>query len=327
MIAKVKETIERYHLLQPHDTVIVAVSGGPDSVALLYALYALRKEYNLTLHVAHLDHQLRKQSVRDAVYVKRLAQKLGLPVTIATCRVGATVDKGSLEEAARNARLAFLCTLSKTIKSDAIALGHTLDDQAETVLMRIIRGAGLNGLLGILPYRVLYGCVIIRPLLKIRRYEIETFLKQNKIKPRLDQSNLTDKYFRNKIRHILLPLLEKKFNHNIKGVLSATAEHIGADYDYLKQVVEKRMKGLKAHSLPLTLVRKAHPALRNMLFRAAIAQLKGDTRSITFTHIQELADLEAHRPLNAVVDLPKGVSVRKQKTRLLFYLRPHRVYR
>ena len=233
IIEKVKNTIKRCRLIDKYDKIIVGVSGGPDSLALLYILNTLKKELKLKIHIAHLDHMLRKNSAQDRKFVEGLARKLKLPVTTAQINVKALAKKGSLEEIARNARLGFLFKVARDTRADKIALGHNLDDQAETVLMRILRGTGLYGLAGILPKREISGYQIIRPLIEVRRKEIETYLKQKKIRPRIDISNSQEIYFRNKIRHKLLPLLEKEYNKNAKEVLSNMAETVGNDYDYL----------------------------------------------------------------------------------------------
>jgi len=322
ILEKVEKTIKRYNLIDKGDKIIIGVSGGPDSVALLYLLNNLKKELKLNLHVAHLDHRLRKDSYKDREFVEALAKRLKLPVTSAQINVKALAKTGSLEELARNARLGFLFKVARDIKADKIALGHNLDDQAETVLMRLIRGAGLYGLSGILPRRNIAGYRIIRPLIEVRRREIESFLKRKKIKPRIDTSNSEDVYFRNQIRNRLLPLLEKEYNKNIKEVLSNTAENIGYDYDYLIGAAKRAMKGSKA-SFNLARLIRLHPAIRRLVLRMAIARIKGDTRRITFQHIKELEDLISNRPVNSVVDLPKGVSVVKKKNHLSFYRKPN----
>ena len=320
IINKVKATIERYRLIAKNDKVLVAVSGGPDSVALLYILNGLKKELGLKLHIAHLDHRIRKDSYRDREFVERLAGRLKLPITTAQLNVKKLAKGGSLEEICRNARLGFLFRVARQIKADKIALGHNLDDQAETVLMRILRGTGLYGLSGILPKRNIAGHQIIRPLIGLKRGEIETYLKRKRIRPRIDTSNLEDIYFRNKIRNRLLPLLEKKYNRNIKEILSNMAESAGYDYDYMQSLALMAMKRMKGR-LSLQRLLKLHPAIRRLILREAIAGVKGSTRRITFQHMREMEDLLLNRPVNSIVDLPKGVSVVKKKTTLFFYHR------
>ncbi|MFA4842467.1 MAG: tRNA lysidine(34) synthetase TilS [Candidatus Omnitrophota bacterium] len=320
MIGKVEDTIKRYRLLNKGDRVVIGVSGGPDSVALLYILHGLSKEWKLKLHIAHLDHRLRAGSAQDRESVEALAQRLRLPITCARINIKILAIRGSIEEAARNARLSFLFRVAKKFKADKIALGHNLDDQAETVLMRILRGTGLCGLQAIMPKRNIQRFEIIRPLIETRRSEIEAFLKRKQIKPRRDASNLDEVYLRNKIRHKLIPLLEKEYNKNIKEVLSSLAESAQLDYEYLYSLASLKAKQLK-NRIPLDKFLRMNPAVQRMCLRLAIKRIKGDTRRITFRHIKEIEGLIRSRPLNSIVDLPKGISVIKKKNRIFFYRR------
>ncbi|MCX5703581.1 MAG: tRNA lysidine(34) synthetase TilS [Candidatus Omnitrophica bacterium] len=320
IVEKVKNTIKKYNLIQQGDKIVVGVSGGPDSVALLFLLYALRNELKITLHIAHLDHMLRKDSHKDKEFVETLAQRLKLPITAAKINVKEIAKKGSPEEIARNARLGFLFRVAKDTKADKIALAHNLDDQAETVLMRILRGTGLYGLAGILPKRDIAGYQIIRPLIEVRRKEIEAFLKRRKIKPCRDASNLEEVYFRNKIRNKLLPVLEEGYSSNIKEILSNLAESAGIDYDYLYTKASYLIQRF-GRRINLKVFLRLHPALQRIVLRLAIARLQGSMRRITFAHIREIEDLILSRPVNSIVDLPKGISVVKKSRSLFFYRR------
>ncbi len=320
LIDKVKNTIKKYNLIGKNDKLVIGVSGGPDSVMLLYFLSSLSKEFNLSLHVAHLDHMLRKDSYQDAEFVTSLAERFKIPVTAARVDVKELAKKGSLEEIARKTRFGFFFKIAKSINANKIALGHNLDDQAETVLMRVIRGTGLYGLSGILPKREIEGYCIIRPLIEISRREIEAALKKKKIKARIDKTNLEDFYFRNKIRNRLLPLLAKEYNSNIKEVLSNMAFSVGYDYDYLNQMAIKIVLRL-GRRIKISEFVKLHPALQRLVLRLNIARVKGDMRRLTFQHINEVNDLIFNRPVNSVVDLPKGVSVIKKNKTLFFYHR------
>jgi tRNA(Ile)-lysidine synthase len=255
-----------------------------------------------------------------------LAKRLGLPATIVKIDVVRKhrLAKGSFEEVARLTRFEFLFKLAKEIHADRVALGHTLDDQAETVLMRILRGTGLYGLSAIVPKRLIFGHTVIRPLLYVKRKEIESYLKMKRIIPRRDITNNEEKYFRNRVRKTLLPLLEDKFNTNSKEALCTMADIASCDYDYLRGVVEKKLKHVNRRRIPLTLLRLQHPSLRRLMIRFAIAKVKDDTRAITFGHIREIEDLIANRPAGSIVDLAKQVTVAKKKNCLFFYLRTKR---
>ncbi len=319
-LLKARHTIKRYKLLKEQDRILVGVSGGPDSVALLYLLNSISKEFKLKLSVAHLDHMLRPDSGKDRKFVEALASRLKLPVIVKQIDVKKISAAGSLEESARNARFRFLFQAAKNIKADKIALGHNLDDQAETVLMRLLRGTGLYGLAGILPKRNINGFIVIRPLIETKRKDIEYFLRRRKIKFMIDKTNLQNLYFRNKIRHDLLPLLEKKYNKNIKEILSNMAEHVGFDYEYLNRQAQKLLRKL-GRRINIDKFVRLHPSMQRLVLRLYIARLQGDMRRITFKHIQEIEDLLFNRPFNSIVDLPKGVSVKKKKRTLSVYRR------
>lgn len=317
ILNKVKETIKKYQLISKGDMIVVGVSGGPDSVVLLHMLKTLSKSLRLNLHIAHIDHKLRKDSCKDKEFVRKLAVKLKIPLS--TCELDISqlmVGHSSVEEVARNARLNFFFKTSKKIKAKKIALGHNLDDQAETILMRLIRGTGLSGLSGILPKKEMGNFVIIRPLIKTSRKTIEAYLKKRNIKARTDRTNLQDIYFRNRIRNNLLPLLEAKYNRNIKELLSNTAETIAYDYDFLAKKSESLVQG---NRMELSRFNKMHPAMRRLTLRSIVARLKGNTRRLTFRHIQEIEDLIFNRPIKSVVDLPQGICVVKNSRYIRFY--------
>lgn len=314
---KVRATIQKHRLLNKGDKVLVGVSGGPDSVALLYLLITLKNDFRLRLHVAHFDHSLRKGSGKDAEFVKKLCEKLSVGFTGVKAGIKKMAGKGSLEEIARNARLGFFFRTARKIRADKIALGHNLDDQAETVLMRILRGTGLYGLTGISPKRVINGFTVIRPLIAVSRREIEGFLRKNKIRTRLDPTNSKNFYFRNKIRNRLLPLLEKEYSSNIKTLLVNMGESVALDYEYLFCAAERADQN-SGKRLDLKRFLKLHPSIQRLVLRLNIAKHSGSTRKIEFQHVKEIEDLIFYRPVDSVVDLPKGVSVRKKKGYLIF---------
>ncbi|PYN85024.1 MAG: tRNA lysidine(34) synthetase TilS [Candidatus Rokuibacteriota bacterium] len=222
---QIERTIRRHAMLAGGETVLVAVSGGADSVALLHLLSGLAADWRLRLHVLHVDHQLRAESAADADFVRALGARLGIPVDVATVAVD---RRGSLEAAARSARYAALEACATRIGAERIALGHTADDQAETVLMRLVQGAGVRGLSGIPPVRG----AIIRPLIELRRSALEPELERAGLAWVEDASNRDPKFLRNRIRHELLPLLSDSYNPEIATALvrlsSLARETVGA---------------------------------------------------------------------------------------------------
>jgi tRNA(Ile)-lysidine synthase len=315
------KTIQRYDLIKNKDRILVAVSGGPDSLALLLKLFNLKSKLGLTLHIAHMDHCLRKDSGFDALFVKNLGERFNLPITVKRLAAWQKKEKGSLEEFFREKRLKFLIQTAKKIKADKVALGHNLDDQAETVLMRLLRGTGLSGLSGISPKRVIAKTVFIRPLLETTRHQIDNYLKNKPLKPRLDSTNQEDIFLRNKIRHHLIPLLKRKYNENISKVLANLAESVSYDYEYLDQVARRNQKKVNPLKLDLRKITKLHPAILRIKLRQSISRIQGDTRRISFQHIKELEDLIYCRRTGSIVDLPKGIQVKKSVKSLLFLKR------
>lgn len=315
-------------MLQKNDTVLVGLSGGPDSVTLLHVLNSLKKEYPLRVLIAHLDHKFRgEESKADRVFCESLAKKYGLEIIWEEIDVPKIAkEKGiSPEEAARFERYDFFKRIAKEKGADKIAVGHTRDDQAETVLMRIIRGAGMKGLGGISPVKDIHGSIIIRPLIEVSRKEVEDFIKEERLESRKDSSNEKTVFTRNKIRLELIPLLEKDFNPNIKEVLANMAENLQIEDEFLSKYAKRKFKSvskIKRAEILIDIKRfKKHPeAIRKRILRAAMEELKGDLRRLTYQHWKEMEELIYERPVNSIVDLPAGISVAKDKTNIVLKL-------
>jgi tRNA(Ile)-lysidine synthase len=309
-------------MLVSGDRVLVGVSGGPDSLALLHLLYSLEKELNSSLYLAHLNHMFRgKEAEEDARYVKKLARTFNLPLRSKSFDVPAFSKKEKLSEevAARQIRYEFLSKTALQYKANKIALGHTEDDQIETILMRLIRGAGQEGLKGIPPVRILNlrpRIEIVRPLIETSRSEIESYLTKHNLKARLDSSNLKPIYLRNKIRLELLPLL-RKYNPKIKEVLLSTAEILKEEEEYLQRETEKvlnriiKEKGKGRISLKLKTFSNYPKALQRRVLREAIRFIQGDLQGFTFQHYENILKLVKESPTGSQIDLPHNVAVQK----------------
>ncbi len=315
---KVLTFIQKNKLVTRGEKLVVAVSGGADSVCLLYLLAALRKELGIQLHIAHLNHQLRgNDSDVDARYVAGLANKLKIPATITSWDVKAYQKQHrlSLEEAAREVRYNFLSEVAIKVGSTKAAVGHTADDHIETVLMHLIRGSGMRGLRGLMPVHQLKLSVgsltVIRPILELSHEETVAYCRAHKIKPRTDATNQSLEPMRNKVRLQLLPLL-RKYNPQISGALKRLAYTAAGDYDYIEKVglcladsVYKKQKSAvvikKKELLAL------HPALQRQILRSAVAEILGSLKDIETSHIEEIVEA-LEKPAGKVIGLPFGLT-------------------
>lgn len=233
---RVKRLIREYQLVTAGDKVVVAVSGGPDSLCLLHFLHQLSQEIELKLVVAHLNHCLRPEAQLEADGVKEIASIWSLPFEAKAVDISILKKKFKLseEEAGRRARYSFLFQVAHKYSAGVIALGHHFDDQAETVLLNIIRGCSVDGLAGMQPVKKRGKIKLIRPLLCLKRAEIENYCGQHNLHPFTDSSNLETEYTRNKLRLQLIPHLENTYNPKIKEALVNLASLAAADRKYLK---------------------------------------------------------------------------------------------
>ncbi|RJO62429.1 MAG: tRNA lysidine(34) synthetase TilS [Dehalococcoidia bacterium] len=296
---------------------VVAVSGGPDSVCLLHLLSTLKDELGLTLHIAHLDHHLRGEESRaDAEYVRGLAGSLHIPVTIGQGDVKAfqKVNKMTLEEAAREVRYLFLADVCEKIGTHYIVTGHTQNDNVETILLHIVRGSGTRGLVGLRPLTPKTigdrGLVIVRPMLDITREETIDYCQQMRLEPRTDSSNFELSPLRNKIRLKLLPLLTD-YNSNISEALLRLSSSAADELEYLDgQVAELWNKVVTRDGEVITLDREGlqnvHPALKRHLLRTCLEQLPGGLKDIESRHIEDMLSL-MDKPSGRRIDLPYGL--------------------
>lgn len=313
---RVLQFIRENHLIEGRQ-LLVAVSGGPDSVCLLHLLVKLQKKLDIKLHIAHLDHRLRgAESEADAYYVSQLASQLGLSATFGACDVKAYQASRRLspEEAAREARYDFLAEVAESIGADRVAVGHTADDNVETVLMHLIRGSGTTGLRGLQPVSRWrssgHSLTIIRPLLAVSRQETADYCRSCQLEPRTDSSNLSLSPLRNRIRQQLLPLLES-YNPRIKEALSRTAHLAGDDLAYLEQAGFRLMSGLvKRDGEAIVLPKEAFLALpvslQRHLLRKVIEELLGSLKGIEAGHIEEMLTVVS-KSAGKRLNLPGGL--------------------
>lgn len=323
-VDKVKKFVLLHRMIEPGDRVLVAVSGGADSVALFHCLHQLKDELRFSLCIAHLNHMARgEESDEDARFVSRLGESSGVEVFVASidARKESGCLKTSFQEGARILRYRYLESILKKWGGHKIAVGHNSDDNAETVLINLFRGSGMTGLAGI--PRV-HG-KIIRPLLFCSRVEIESYLTRRQLSFRCDRTNMETDYLRNKIRLELIPKLEAEFSGNIKSHILNTAEIIRGEDDYLDSLIlqggfiEKNGGGC---SLRYEGTRQLHPAMRRRVVRRAIAEVSGNLRRISIRHVDDVLKLIADPRPGKQIHLPGFLVISCKERELVFNIKP-----
>jgi tRNA(Ile)-lysidine synthase len=329
---RVLDFIREHCPLAPRSCLLVAVSGGPDSVCLLHILAGLKETLGIELHATHLNHQLRgAESESDAQYVAGLAQSLGIPATIEKRDVRAyqAQKRISLEEAAREVRYNFLTQTAKSVGSSQVAIGHTRDDNIETILMHLIRGSGTRGLQGLCPRTEWQttdaSLTIIRPLLGISREETQGYCREHSLSPRLDSSNLSLSPLRNRIRLKLLPLL-KGYNPRIAEALLRTARIAASDLAFLEKEGARSWKRTAQFKEDTIILDKERllalpPALKRQVLRLSLEELIGNLRDIEARHIEEIMDA-LDKPAGRSLNLPGGLILTIEYDRYLIGREP-----
>jgi tRNA(Ile)-lysidine synthase len=317
------------NLFSDGDRLVVAVSGGADSVCLLHILVQRRAELGVELHVAHLNHQLRgAESDSDAGYVSELSHKLGMPAMVERRDVVAYRDqKGiSLEEAAREVRYRFLAEVAGSIGASKVVVGHTRDDHIETVLLHLLRGTGTAGLCGLQPRSVLpYGeqsrqLEVVRPLLELSRQETLDYCQRYNLAPHSDSSNLSPSFLRNRVRLELLPVL-RSYNPGIDKALLRLADIAGDDISFIEEkasLLWKKLAGEEDDIIYLDMSRMITlpRAMQRQIFRRAVKQLRGSLKDVEADHIEAMMDFLS-KPAGKKLCLPDGLTLSTEYGRLV----------
>ena len=310
--------IREQSLIPENQKLLVAVSGGPDSVCLLHILFKLREKLGTRLHVAHLNHRLRgADSDADARYVAELARQLDIPATIdqRDVRGYQTKQRFSPEEAAREVRYTFLAQVADSIGADRVGVGHTVDDHVETILMHLIRGTGTRGLRGLQPLTSWQSSGktlnLIRPLLPISRRQTADYCNQLQLKPRLDASNLSLSPLRNRIRQQLLPLLQS-YNPQVTEALLRTACIAADDIAFLDEEASHLCDDIVREDRGTLILDKARflrlpSAMKRYLLRNLIEKLLGTLKDIETRHIEEIL-AALNKPAGKIINLPEGLT-------------------
>ena len=334
--ASIRDALRRSDLADT--SLMVAVSGGPDSIALLHGLYTLRQSMGLTLHVAHFNHDFRgEEAEEDARFVARVAAGLGLPAVVERGDpVAYQREHGisSFEAAARELRYDFLASVAHAAGAAVVALGHTTDDQAETVLMHILRGSGLDGLRGMAELSRWRGSAtslavaLFRPLLGITKGQARSYCRVQGLSFREDSSNLDPRFTRNRLRLQLIPTL-KTYNPRAVDALLRLARSASREVDYLEATVKETWSQVAKEEddsieLDRAILTALHPAVRRRVLRQAYIKLVGDARRLEEAHLEAMAAL-AEAPAGKLVTLPLGLKLLSRYGKLVIGLLPQSV--
>jgi tRNA(Ile)-lysidine synthase len=323
LLQQVQGTIQDYQMLGRGHTVLVAVSGGPDSIVLLHALWSLCEGLDLKLFVAHLNHQMRPSAAQDALFVEMMARDLGVPCVCEAINVPTyrRQHKLSPEDAARRVRYGFLRATATRLGAHRIAVGHTADDQAETVLIHLLRGSGLRGLCGIPPVRA----PIVRPLIRVPRRDILQYLRRHRLAFRDDPSNHQRRYTRNRIRLDLIPALQRYYNPRLVQALCTTAQLLADDEAVLQAVARQRFLSACLSAAPghvrlkIGALTALPPTLQRRVLREALAEVMGSLQGVTHTHIAAIIALLRSATGSKRLGLPQGMVVERRYEVLLIH--------
>ena len=317
---KIQKTIKKYNLIQTGDKLVLAVSGGPDSIAMLDIL---RKMYQqempersisvAQLVVAHVNHMIRKEAAEDEAFVKAYCNKNNIEFyskSIDIKKIG-KYNKIGTEEAGRIERYKFFNEILEKTNSNKIAIAHNKNDNAETIIMNLLRGSGVSGLKGIEAKRGVY----IRPLIECERSEIEEYCKENELNPRIDKTNFENIYTRNKIRNIIIPYIKKEFNPNIINTLNRLSEIVSEEEQFIENEVEKAYKKIlideieKTIILDLKLFNEQEKVIKSRILLYTITKLFGNSKGIEKIHIEDIIELCSNKIGNKYLTPNKNTKV------------------
>lgn len=312
MKEKIKNYIIEKNMVKKGDKILIALSGGPDSIALTHVLYTLKEYFNIQLFAAHVNHCVRgKEADEDENYAKEFCDKLNIPFFSLRIDINELAkNKGiSTEMAGREVRYEFFNKIKNENNIDKIALAHNSNDQAETLLMRIMRGTGIQGLIGIKPVRDEY---YIRPILCIDRARIEDYCQGNNLMPRIDKTNLETIYSRNKVRLELIPYIKDNFNEDIIDTLNRLSETIEKDNDFIEEAASKYFNKYIKINIGEIIIDKnifsLHESMITRVIRKALERLTGDLVNFEKVHIYDIIKL-SKQGTGKSINLPKGVLV------------------
>lgn len=317
LIKKIKNFISENSLINENDRILVGLSGGPDSIFLLYILH---NYFNNQLIIAHINHKLRGiDSDLDEKFIRTISQKLKIPLYVIREDVEklSNENKKSIEEVGRDVRFSFFNKILKVENFNKIALGHNLDDNVETILINFIKGSGMKGLIGIPEKRD----NIIHPIINIKKEEILKYLEENNIEYRIDKTNFETDYLRNKVRNYLLPIIEKEFNKNFKEKILALSNILKVEDKFLDDLVENIKNDILKFEddfvkIDLKKLQNLHLSLKRRLIRKVIDHFNKDLREYPLDHIDKVISLE-NKKTGKEIELPLNLIAVKDKNNII----------
>lgn len=325
-IKKVKNTIKQYNLIQPKDKIVVAVSGGPDSICMLDILWEIKQQYKeFNIVVAHVNHMIREEAKDDEKYVKEYCIKKNIEFYSKSIDVEkfANNNKIGLEEAGRTVRYSFFDEVVKKTNSNKIAIAHNKNDKVETIIMNLLRGSGVSGLKGIEPIK---DNKYIRPLIECERFEIENYCDECNLSPRIDKTNFENIYTRNKIRNTVIPYIKKEFNPNIVNTINRLSELIKEEDEYFNSIVAYKYKDMLLNEsneeiiLDLNKFNIEDKVIKSRIIIYTISKLFGSSKGIERIHIEDIIKLCNNNIGNKYLTPNKNIKV-LIKNKKIFFIR------
>ena len=323
---KVLKTIKKYNLIESGDKIILAVSGGPDSISMLDILNNIKNDKNIDINfeiiVAHVNHMIRKEAIEDEKYVREFCEKRKIEFYSKSIDVQkmANNNKIGTEEAGRKARYEFFDEILKKTNSNKIAIAHNKNDSVETVIMHILRGSGISGLKGIEPRREKY----IRPLIDCERKEIEKYCNENDLKPKIDKTNFENVYTRNKIRNVVIPYIKNEFNENIIETISRLSKLVSEEEDYMERQIKKVyediliIEGKKEIQLDLKKFNNQEKVIKSRLIIYTITRIFGSSEGIEKIHIEDIIKLCGNNIGNKFLTPNKNIKILVKNHKIYF---------
>ena len=324
---KVLNTINKYNLINDGDRIVLGVSGGPDSIAMLNILKDIRNDKNLHMNfdiiVAHVNHMIREEAIDDQRFVENFCKKIGVSFYAKSIDVQkiANNKKIGTEEAGRNARYEFFDEILEKKNANKIAIAHNKNDKIETIIMNMLRGSGIAGLKGIEPIK---NNKYIRPLIECERFEIEEYCAKNGIEPRIDRTNFENVYTRNKVRNIVIPFIKQEFNPNIIQTMDRLSDLVKEEDEYLEKLVETKYNDYVEQEdkwqiiMNLKDFNKEEKVIKSRLLLYTISRLLGTTKGIEKIHIEDIIKLCEKNIGNKYLTPNKNIKILVKNQKIYF---------